>query len=178
MKGAKDRFWMVNAAIKVSFEQVLFGQLNRMDVTGWFDDVEGLSSHDYYNGHEDKENTDNENLNKGPRDDCKERSAADENIDNQHGNHNITEKPPGSPPTDPPPQPTEPETFGLGGTSNEPPVGLDDYGLPITRPQAMDMEIFCYRWAVVDHLSMAQCAGFAGSFFNKVQHIWSSVQVS
>ncbi len=71
------------------------------------------------------------------------------------------------------------ETFGLGGTSNEPPVGLDNYGLPIARLQAMDKEIFCCRWAVVDHLSVAQCAGFAGrSFFNKVQHVWSSVQVS
>jgi hypothetical protein len=69
------------------------------------------------------------------------------------------------------------DLFGLGGTSNEPPVGLDDYGLPIARPQATDKEIFCCPWAVVDHLSMAQCAGFAGSCFNEVQNVWSSVQV-
>ncbi len=46
-----------------------------------FVDVEGLSSHDYDNGHKDNENTDNDNLFKGPRDDRKERSVADENID-------------------------------------------------------------------------------------------------
>jgi hypothetical protein len=101
-----------------------------------------------------------------------------ENIDDQLGSHNIPEEPPGPPPANPPPMPAEPETFGLGGTSNEPPVGLNNYGLPIARPQATDEEIFCCRWAVVDHLSMAQCTGFAGSSFNKVQHVWSSVQVS
>ncbi len=140
--------------------------------------MEGSSSHDYDKGHEANENTDNKKLNKGPKDDSDERSAADNNIDNECGNHNIPEEPPGSSPADPPPQPAEPETFGLGGTSNEPPVGLDDYGLPIARPQATDKEIVCCRWAVVDNLSMAQCAGFAGSSFNKVQHVWSSVQVS
>jgi hypothetical protein len=134
---------MANATNSVSLEQALFGQFHRMDVTGWFVDVERLSSHDYDNGHEANENTDNENLNEGPRDDHKERSAADKNIDDLRGNHDTSEEPPGSPPANPPPQPTEPETFGLGGTSNEPPVGLDNYGLPIARPQAMGKEIFC-----------------------------------
>jgi hypothetical protein len=65
--------------------------------------------------------------------------------------------------------------FGLGGTSNEPPVGLDNYGLPIARLRAVDEEIYCCCWVVVDHLSMAQCTGFTGSSFNEVQHVWSSV---
>jgi hypothetical protein len=85
--------------------------------------------------------------------------------------------PPGIPPPHPPPQPPELDLFGSGGTSNEPPVGLDTYRLPVTRLQTTDEEIFCCRWAVVDHLSMAQCAGFAGSCFNEVQNVWSSVQV-
>jgi hypothetical protein len=99
-------------------------------------------------------------------------------MNDQHGSHDTPKEPPGPSPANPPPQLAEPKTFGLGGTSNEPPVGLDDYGLPIAQPQAMDEEIFCCRWAVVDHLSMAHCAGFAGSSFNEVQHVWSSVQVS
>ncbi len=129
---------MANVANNVSLEQVIFGQFHRMDVTGWFVDVEGFSSHDYDNKHKDNENTDNENLYKGLRGDCKERSAADENIDNQCGNHNIPEEPLGSPSTNPPPLPTEPEMFEVGGTFNEPPVGLNDYGLPISRPRATD----------------------------------------
>jgi hypothetical protein len=124
--GAEDRFWTANAANNVSLEQALFKQFHRMDITGWFVDVEGLSSHDYDNGHKDNENTDNKNLNKGPGDDRNKKSAADDNIDDERGNHNIPEEPPGSPPSDPQPQPTEPEMFGLGGTSNEPPVGLEE----------------------------------------------------
>jgi hypothetical protein len=80
---AEDRFWAMNVANNVSLVQVLFGQFHRMDVTGWFIfiDVEESSSHDYDNGHEDNENTDNKSLNEGPGDDCEERSAADNIID-------------------------------------------------------------------------------------------------
>ncbi len=86
--GAEDRFWIANAANNVCLKQVLFRQFNRMDVTvGSFVNVEGLSSHDYNNGHKDNENTDNKNLNKEPRDDPEEGNAADENIDNHHGSH-------------------------------------------------------------------------------------------
>jgi hypothetical protein len=109
----------------------------------------------------------NKNLNKGARDDREERSAVDDNIDDEHGNYDIPEEPLGSLPANPPLQPAE-----------KPPVGLDDNGLPIARPRPMDEDIFCCRWAVVDHLSMAQSAGFAESSFNEVQHVWSSVQVS
>jgi hypothetical protein len=140
--GAEDRFCTANAANIISLEQVHFGQLFRMDVTGWFANVEGSSSHEYDNRHEDNENTDNKNLNEGPGDDRKERNAADDNIDDEHGNHDIPDEPPGSPPANPPPQPAEPEMFGLGGTSNEPPVGHDIHGLPIVRPQATDKKIF------------------------------------
>jgi hypothetical protein len=95
--GAEDRFWTVHAANNVSLKHVFFGQFHRMDVTGWFVGVEGSSSHDCDNGHNDNQNTDNKNLNKGPRDDRYERSAADDNIDNEHGNHDIPEVPPGPP---------------------------------------------------------------------------------
>ena len=33
------------------------------------------------------------------------------------------------------------------------------------------------KYAIVDHLSLAQCAGFAGSSFTEVQHIWRDLQV-
>jgi hypothetical protein len=76
-------------------------------------DVEGSSSHNYDNGHKDNENTDNKNLKKEPRDDCMERNAADENMNNQRGSHDIPEEPLGPPPANPPPQPAELETFGM-----------------------------------------------------------------
>jgi hypothetical protein len=55
----EDRFWTANAENNVSLKQVLFGHFHRMDATGWFVNVEGLSSHDYDNGHKDNANTDN-----------------------------------------------------------------------------------------------------------------------
>ena len=33
------------------------------------------------------------------------------------------------------------------------------------------------KYAIVDHLSLAQCAGFAGSSFTEDQHIWRDLQV-
>ena len=42
---------------------------------------------------------------------------------------------------------------------------LDDYGLPKTRDRATDEEILCNKYAIVAvHLSLAQCAGFAGGW--------------
>ncbi len=62
MIGAEDRFWMANEANNISLKQVLCGQFHRMDVTGWFVNVEGLSSDDYDNRYKVNDNTDNKKL--------------------------------------------------------------------------------------------------------------------
>ncbi len=157
---AEDNFWAVCLANYINIDHVLFGQFHRINVKGWTFELEGSSSSD----HNDEPEED-EILDDGP--------GEDENIPSPNAH-----APPGSPPTYLPQSP-KPNLFGLGGTSNEPPVGFDEYGLPIAKPQAtIDEEIFCCRWAVIDHFSMAQCTGFAGSCFNEVPHFWSSVQVS
>ena len=58
------------------------------------------------------------------------------------------------------------------------PLGdLDGHGLPMARARASAAEILRNRRAVVDHLSVAQCAGFAGSSFTEVRFVWSDLQV-
>ena len=50
--------------------------------------------------------------------------------------------------------------------------GFDEYGLPLAREPASDAELLRCPHAVVDHLLMAQCAGFAGAAFGEVRSIW------
>ena len=47
----------------------------------------------------------------------------------------------------------------------------------MTRECATDMEIMRYHHTVIDHLSVAQCVGFAGGSSGEVQHIWHDLQV-
>ena len=54
---------------------------------------------------------------------------------------------------------------------------LDEHGLTQARESASAMELLCFEYVVVDHLSLTQCAGFAGASFNEVQHIWRDLQV-
>jgi hypothetical protein len=110
----EDRSWAKNAANNVDLDQVLFEKFHRMNVTGWFIDMEGSSFHGYNDVPKDNENIDNENVDKGPGDDSKENANTDDNIDNARGNHNIPDELPGSLPTNPTPQPAEPKMLGLG----------------------------------------------------------------
>ena len=46
-----------------------------------------------------------------------------------------------------------------------------------TMPQ-INEDLLRNKYDVVDHLSLAQCAGFAGSSFTEVQHIWRDLSRS
>ena len=46
----------------------------------------------------------------------------------------------------------------------------------MARDPASDAELLRCPRAIVDHLSMAQCAGFAGAAFGEVQSIWRQLQ--
>ena len=50
-------------------------------------------------------------------------------------------------------------------------------GLPAARERATDEEVLRCKFAVVNHLSMANCAGFAGGAFNEVQEVWRDLAV-
>ena len=51
------------------------------------------------------------------------------------------------------------------------------HGLPRARERATDFEILRFKYTVVDHLSFAQCVGYAGGSFSEVQSIWRDLQV-
>ena len=42
---------------------------------------------------------------------------------------------------------------------------------------ASNEDLLRNKYAIVDHLSLAQCAGFTGSSFTEVQHIWRDLHV-
>ena len=54
--------------------------------------------------------------------------------------------------------------------------GLDDFGLPEARERASPEEAVRDPYAVVDHLSAAQCAGMNGYNFYECQRIFNSCQ--
>ena len=53
---------------------------------------------------------------------------------------------------------------------------MDDYGLPKARERASPEETVRDPYAVVDHLSAAQCAGMNGYNFYECQRIFNSCQ--
>ena len=54
---------------------------------------------------------------------------------------------------------------------------FDKHGVPHARERATDFEILRFKYAVVDHLLFAQCAGYAVGSFSEVQSIWRDLQV-
>ena len=54
---------------------------------------------------------------------------------------------------------------------------MDANGLPQARERVTDKEVLRCKQAVIDHLSLAPCAGFKGSLFQEVQTIWLDLQV-
>ena len=112
------------------------------------------------------------------------------NNQQQHHNNNPPPPPPDIPP---PPHPNvhnpynpqdgngngdipAPDLYG-NGNGDIPVPDLDNHGLPKARERADCAEILRDPYAVLDHLSVAQCAGFAGFSFNEIQHIWRPLQV-
>ena len=54
---------------------------------------------------------------------------------------------------------------------------IDRNSLPCARDRVSPFECLRNRLAVVDHLSFAECAGFAGCAFGEVQTVWRCLQV-
>ena len=53
----------------------------------------------------------------------------------------------------------------------------DEHSLPRARERATNIELLPCRHAVVDHISMAHCAGFEGGAFNEVRSVWRDLSV-
>ena len=53
-----------------------------------------------------------------------------------------------------------------------PEATLDTYGLLKARERATDIEITRCGRAIIDHISMAHCAGFEGGAFDELQRLW------
>ena len=52
-----------------------------------------------------------------------------------------------------------------------------EYGLPRVQERATAAEYLRFLQAAVNHISLAQCAGFAGGLFTEVHHVWRALQI-
>ena len=71
----------------------------------------------------------------------------------------------------------QPNPQEAGEAFNIPAVEFDEHGLPRTRERTDNLEVLRFKYAVVDHLSFTQCAGYASGSFSEVQSIWRDLQV-
>jgi hypothetical protein len=82
----------------------------------------------------------------------------------------------------PAPEPEDDDTQIPNNPANALPLPaqqeFDQYGRPMAREKASDLEKFHNPYAVIDHLSGAHCLGFAGATFNKLQYISNNLQVT
>ena len=106
---------------------------------------------------------------------------------NQQEQDDNDQDPQNEPPEQQPenePQQQQPENNNADIPNNEPndlpppaEQEYDQYDLPKARERASIMEIFHDKYAVIDHISYAQCLGFDGASFTEMKSIPNNLQV-